>query len=55
MAKEKTKFVEGCDTTGYGEELGEEWSNIIEPFADYAFNKSHSYGYGLHQLIKLPT
>ncbi len=21
--------------------------DIIEPFADYAFNKSHSYGYGL--------
>ncbi len=23
-----------------------QWFDIIEPFADYAFNKSHSYGYG---------
>jgi DNA polymerase-3 subunit alpha len=31
---------------GYGEELGTALFDIIEPFADYAFNKSHSYGYG---------
>lgn len=47
MQKEKSKFVDGCETTGYGRPLGEEWWKIIEPFADYAFNKSHSYGYGL--------
>src|SRR5207342_2473032 len=41
------KFVEGCDRTGYGRELGTQLFDIIEPFADYAFNKSHSYGYGL--------
>ncbi|MGI9605226.1 MAG: DNA polymerase III subunit alpha [Acidimicrobiales bacterium] len=46
MAKEKVKFIEGCENTGYGSELGEKWWAIIEPFADYAFNKSHSYGYG---------
>ncbi len=46
MAKEKVKFIEGCETTGYGRDLGEQWWEIIEPFADYAFNKSHSYGYG---------
>ena len=33
--------------TGYGEELGTQLFDIIEPFADYAFNKSHAYGYGL--------
>ena len=27
--------------------VGTEFFDIIEPFADYAFNKSHSYGYGL--------
>lgn len=27
--------------------MGEEWWSIIEPFADYGFNKSHSYGYGM--------
>ncbi|MBS1839161.1 MAG: DNA polymerase III subunit alpha, partial [Actinobacteria bacterium] len=47
IAKERTKFVEGCEATGYGADLGTAWFDIIEPFADYAFNKSHSYGYGL--------
>jgi DNA polymerase III subunit alpha len=46
IQKEREKFVEGCETTGYGRRLGEQWFDIIEPFADYAFNKSHSYGYG---------
>ena len=27
--------------------LGTQLFDIIEPFADYAFNKSHAYGYGL--------
>ena len=36
-----------ASTEGYGEELGTQLFDIIEPFADYAFNKSHSYGYGL--------
>ncbi|HXX90207.1 MAG TPA: OB-fold nucleic acid binding domain-containing protein, partial [Acidimicrobiales bacterium] len=47
MAKEREKFIAGCVKTGYGAELGEKLFDIIEPFADYAFNKSHSYGYGL--------
>jgi DNA polymerase III subunit alpha len=47
IRKEREKFVEGCESQGYGRELGSEWFDIIEPFADYAFNKSHSYGYGL--------
>jgi DNA polymerase III subunit alpha len=46
IAKERTTFVEGCEANGYGRQLGEDWFDIIEPFADYAFNKSHSYGYG---------
>jgi DNA polymerase-3 subunit alpha len=46
IAKERTKFTEGCDRTGYGADLGKKWFDIIEPFADYAFNKSHAYGYG---------
>jgi hypothetical protein len=46
IAKEREKFVAGCDANGYGAELGTKWFDIIEPFADYAFNKSHSYGYG---------
>ncbi len=47
IAAEREKFVAGCVTEGYGEQLGTQLFDIIEPFADYAFNKSHSYGYGL--------
>jgi len=47
IAAEREKFVAGCVAQGYEEELGTELFDIIEPFADYAFNKSHSYGYGL--------
>lgn len=47
IQKEREKFVEGCDTSGYGREIGSALFDVIEPFADYAFNKSHSYGYGL--------
>ncbi len=47
IQKEREKFVAGCEATGYGGDLGTTWFDIIEPFADYAFNKSHSYGYGL--------
>ncbi len=43
---ERSTFVDGCDAQGYGRELGEELFDTMEPFADYAFNKSHSYGYG---------
>ncbi len=43
---ERNKFVIGCETQGYGQKLGTALFDIIEPFADYAFNKSHSYGYG---------
>ena len=47
MALERAKFVAGCMATGYGAEIGSALFDVIEPFADYAFNKSHSYGYGL--------
>jgi DNA polymerase-3 subunit alpha len=46
IIKERAKFTESCEATGYGAALGEAWFDIIEPFADYAFNKSHAYGYG---------
>ncbi|HEY1830853.1 MAG TPA: DNA polymerase III subunit alpha, partial [Acidimicrobiales bacterium] len=47
LAAEREKFVAGCVSSGYGEKLGTDLFDIIEPFADYAFNKSHAYGYGL--------
>ncbi len=46
LAAEREKFIAGCVRTGYGEEIGKALFDIIEPFADYAFNKSHAYGYG---------
>ena len=46
IVAERAKFEEGCEATGYGRGVGSALFDIIEPFADYAFNKSHSYGYG---------
>jgi DNA polymerase-3 subunit alpha len=47
LAKEKEKFCEGFVKSGYERKLGEKMFSILEPFADYAFNKAHSAGYGL--------
>ncbi len=44
---QRAKFVEGAVREGYGHALGGAIFNKIEPFADYAFNKSHAYGYAL--------
>jgi DNA polymerase-3 subunit alpha len=46
LAAEREKFVAGCVRQGYEERVGTKLFDLIEPFADYAFNKSHSYGYG---------
>ncbi|MFN8035928.1 MAG: DNA polymerase III subunit alpha [Acidimicrobiia bacterium] len=46
IRKERSKFVDGCVAQGHTREFGEEMFDIIEPFADYSFNKSHSVGYG---------
>ncbi len=47
MQTEREGFVRGCEAMGHGAGLGEDLFGIIEQFADYAFNRSHSYGYGL--------
>ncbi|MFM8267294.1 MAG: DNA polymerase III subunit alpha [Ilumatobacteraceae bacterium] len=47
MAKERESFEAGCERTGYGRELGKQLFDVVERFADYAFNKSHTFGYGL--------
>jgi len=44
---QRSKFVDGAEREGYGRDLGEAIFNKIEPFADYAFPKSHAYGYAL--------
>ena len=47
IAKERVKFVDGCEANGYGRAVGTQLFDIIEPFADYAFGKAHAYGYAL--------
>ncbi len=47
MAMEREKFEAGCEATGYGRAIGKMLFDIIEPFADYGFNRSHAFGYGL--------
>ena len=47
IAQHRIQFVKGTADNGYGEQLGTDLFDIIEPFADYAFNKSHAFGYGL--------
>ena len=47
MDAQKSKFLDGLKANGYEERFGRELWDLIEGFADYAFNKSHSAGYGL--------
>ena len=47
MAAAREGFEAGVVRTGYEPALGKELFDIIEKFADYAFNKSHTFGYGL--------
>jgi DNA polymerase-3 subunit alpha len=47
LSKYRQRLIDGCETNGFGSKLGQELWDIIEPFADYAFNKSHSFSYGL--------
>ena len=46
MKEEKDNFINGCLNNGYSLEVGKHWWELIEPFADYSFNKSHAVGYG---------
>jgi DNA polymerase-3 subunit alpha len=47
LAMEREKFVDSCEANGYERSLGTGLFDLIEPFADYAFNKSHAYAYGM--------
>jgi DNA polymerase-3 subunit alpha len=47
LDKEKVPFSEGMKANGYSPAaIDKLWETLI-PFADYAFNKSHTAGYGL--------
>ncbi len=45
IAKEKERFVAGCVNKGLSERQAEEIFELIERFAGYGFNKSHSTRY----------
>jgi DNA polymerase-3 subunit alpha len=47
MADARAAFEAGAERCGYGQVLGKQLFDVIERFADYAFNKSHTFGYGL--------
>lgn len=47
MEKYRSIFIEGCLNNGYSEELAKKLFDIIEKFAGYGFNKSHSAAYGI--------
>ncbi|MAL98894.1 MAG: DNA polymerase III subunit alpha [Alteromonadaceae bacterium] len=47
MAKQKTIFIEGCANNGIDQQLAENIFDLVEKFAGYGFNKSHSAAYAL--------
>jgi DNA polymerase-3 subunit alpha len=47
MAQERGGFVEGCAKNGIADKLANEIFDLMEKFAEYGFNKSHSAAYGL--------
>lgn len=46
LAKEHDRFLEGGSARGFSRDSLERIWSVIVPFADYAFNKAHSVGYG---------
>ena len=47
MALQRSVFVEGADTKGVDKKLAGQIFDLIEKFAGYGFNKSHSAAYAL--------
>ncbi|WP_166264979.1 DNA polymerase III subunit alpha [Marinobacter caseinilyticus] len=47
MAKQKAIFIEGCKNNNISEALAENIFDLVEKFAGYGFNKSHSAAYAL--------
>lgn len=55
MLSMKEEFIKGCLQNGFSQDKAEEVFGLIEKFADYGFNKSHSvaYSYVAYQLAYL--
>jgi len=47
MAKQRSGFMEGCAKNGIEKDLAGNIFDLVEKFAGYGFNKSHSAAYGL--------
>ncbi|HSB96963.1 MAG TPA: DNA polymerase III subunit alpha, partial [Spongiibacteraceae bacterium] len=47
MAKQRANFVDGALKNGFSEELSSNIFDLMEKFAGYGFNKSHSAAYAL--------
>ncbi len=47
MAKQRVGFLEGCEKNGIDKELAGNIFDLVEKFAGYGFNKSHSAAYAL--------
>ncbi len=47
MQKERAGFLEGCSKNGVEAKTAGEIFDLMEKFAEYGFNKSHSAAYGL--------
>jgi len=47
MAKQKAVFLDGCEKNGIDRHLAENIFDLVEKFAGYGFNKSHSAAYAL--------
>jgi DNA polymerase-3 subunit alpha len=47
MAKQKSEFIEGALKKGFTKKISSEIFDMIEKFASYGFNKSHSVAYSV--------
>ena len=47
MKAEEPRFIEGCIKRGLSKDGAEKLWGLIQPFADYSFNKAHAACYGL--------
>ena len=47
MAKQRSVFTEGCSKNGISEHLSKNIFDLVEKFAGYGFNKSHSVAYAV--------
>ncbi|MCM2269780.1 MAG: DNA polymerase III subunit alpha, partial [Thermoanaerobaculia bacterium] len=47
MAEQKQKFIDGAEAKGFARQKAGELWDLIEPFAGYGFNKSHSVAYAM--------